>query len=134
MIWRGQILGYKLLKKRGKVWVGSSKRATFNTPRLGGQQRFLLISPRRDGYVLHLAPELKGDLVLGGTATSVTDVQSSEVDLGRGDRAKLTFADGSDLRVDLSSLQFGEQPAAQVGRLPVRRVELFRHNHLLSLL
>ena len=101
MIWRGQILGYKLLRKRRKVWVGSSKRATFTTPRLGGQQRFLLLVPKRDGYVLRLAPELKGDLVLGGTATSVTDVASSEVDLARGDRAKLTFADGSDLRIEI---------------------------------
>ena len=101
VIWRGQILGYKLLRKRGKVTVGSSKRATFTTPQLGGQQRFLLLTPKRDGYVLRLAPELKGDLVLGGSATSVTDVASSEVDLARGDRAKLTFADGSDLRIEI---------------------------------
>ena len=101
VIWRGQILGYRLLRKRGKVTVGSHKRATFATPRLAGQTRFLLIAPRRDGYVLRLAPELKGDLVLGGTATAVTDVASSEVDLARGDRAKLTFADGSDLRIEI---------------------------------
>ena len=47
VIWRGQILGYRLLRKRGKVTVGSSKRATFTTPRLGGQPRFLLLAPRR---------------------------------------------------------------------------------------
>jgi hypothetical protein len=101
VIWRGQILGYKMLRKRGKVWVGSSKRSTFITPQLGGQQRFLLLAPNRNGYVLRLAPELKGDLVLAGTATSVTDVKSREVDLARGDRAKLTFADGSDLRIEI---------------------------------
>jgi len=101
VIWRGQILGYRLLRRRTKVTVGSSKWATFATPRLGGQSKFLLLVPRRDGYVLRLAPELKGDLVLGGTATSVTDVQSSEVDLARGDRAKLNFADGSDLRIEI---------------------------------
>jgi hypothetical protein len=101
IIWRGQILGYKLLRKRSKVTVGSSKRATFTTPELRGQSRFLLLAPRRDGYVLRLAPELKGDLVLGGTATAVTDVASSEVDLARGDRAKLTFNDGSDLRIEI---------------------------------
>ncbi|HXU01795.1 MAG TPA: AgmX/PglI C-terminal domain-containing protein, partial [Polyangia bacterium] len=44
---------------------------------------------------------LKGDLVLGGTATSVSDVASREVDLARGDRAKLNFADGSDLRIEI---------------------------------
>jgi hypothetical protein len=101
VIWRGQILGYKLLRRRSKVTVGSSKRATFATPQLSGQAKFLLLAPRRDGYVLRLAPELKGDLVLGGTATSVSDVASREVDLARGDRAKLNFADGSDLRIEI---------------------------------
>jgi hypothetical protein len=101
VIWRGQILGYKLLRRRTKVTVGPSKRASFTTPPLAGQSKFLLLSPRRDGYVLRLAPELKGDLVLGGTATAVADVASSEVDLTRGDRAKLTFADGSDLRIEI---------------------------------
>ena len=101
VIWRGQILGYKLLRRRRKVTVGSSKRCTFNTPRLAGQSRFVLLVPKKDGYVLRLAPELKGDLVLSGTATSVTDVASSEVDLARGDRAKLNFADGSDLRIEI---------------------------------
>jgi hypothetical protein len=101
VIWRGQILGYKLLRRRSKVTVGPSKRASFVTPPLAGQSKFLLLSPRRDGYVLRLAPELKGDLVLGGTATAVADVASREVDLARGDRAKLTFADGSDLRIEI---------------------------------
>jgi hypothetical protein len=103
VIWRGQILGYKLLRRRRKVTVGSSKRCTFITPRLANQARFVLLAPKRrdDGYVLRIAPELKGDLVLGGTATSLTDVASSEIDLARGDRAKLTFADGSDLRVEI---------------------------------
>jgi len=101
IIWRGQILGYKLLRRRRKVTVGSSKYCTFSTPKLAGQSRFVLLVPRKDGYALRLAPELKGDLVLGGTATAVTDVASSEVDLQRGDRAKLNFADGSDLRIEI---------------------------------
>ena len=72
IIWRGQILGYKLLRKRSKVTVGSSKRATFTTPALARRRASSCCSrPRRDGYVLRLAPELKGDLVLGGTATAV---------------------------------------------------------------
>jgi hypothetical protein len=101
VIWKGHILGYKLLRRRTKVTVGPHKRATFITPQLSGQKRFVLLSPRRDGYVLRLAPELKGDLVLGGSATSVADVASSEVDLAKGDRAKLTFSDGSDLRIEI---------------------------------
>jgi len=71
VIWRGHILGYKLLRRRTKVTVGPHKRNSFITPPLNGQKRFVLLAPRRDGYVLRLAPELKGDLVLGGSATSV---------------------------------------------------------------
>ena len=101
MIWRGQIIGYRLLSRRRKVTVGPSKRATFVTPPLEGQSKFLLLQPRRDGYVLHLASALKGDLVLGGIATPVADVASRDVDIARGDKAKLIFADGSDLRLEL---------------------------------
>lgn len=101
MIWRGQIIGYRLLPRRRKVTVGPSKRATFVTPPLDGQKKYLLLRPRRDGYVLHLAPELKGDLTLGGTVTPVADVTSRDVDLVRGDKAKLIFNDGSDLRIEL---------------------------------
>jgi hypothetical protein len=101
MIWRGQIIGYRLLSRRRKVTVGPSKRATFVTPALEGRSKFLLLQPRRDGYVLHLAPALKGELHLGGLATTVADVTSREVDFARGDKAKLVFADGSDLRVEI---------------------------------
>src|SRR5450432_2288211 len=101
MIWRGRIIGYRLLSRRRKVTVGPSKRATFTTPPLEGQQKFLLLQPRRDGYVLHLASALKGELVLGGISTPVADVASRAVDLARGDKAKLVFADGSDLRLEL---------------------------------
>jgi outer membrane biosynthesis protein TonB len=101
MIWRGQIIGYRLLSRRRKVTVGPSKRATFTTPALEGKSKFLLLQPRRDGYVLHLAPVLKGDLTLGGITTSVAEVASRDVDLARGDKAKLIFADGSDLRMEL---------------------------------
>lgn len=101
MIWRGQIIGYRLLARRRKITVGPSKRATFVTPPLGGRKKHLLLRPRRDGYVLHLASELKGDLTLGGTATAVADVASRDVDLARGDKAKLIFDDGSDLRIEI---------------------------------
>ena len=101
MIWRGQIIGYRLLPRRRKVTVGPSKRATFVTPPLEGKSKYLLLSPRRDGYVLHLASALKGDLTLGGVTTSVADVASRDVDIARGDKAKLIFGDGSDLRVEV---------------------------------
>ncbi len=101
MIWRGRIIGYRLLRRRQKITIGPSKRATFVTPAVEGRSRFLLIEPRREGYVLHLAPALRGDLQIGGVATSVADVTSRDVDLARGDKAKLVFADGSDLRVEI---------------------------------
>jgi hypothetical protein len=101
MIWRGQILGYRLLPRRRKVTLGPSKRATFVTPPLEGKNKFLLLQPRRDGYVLHLSSELRGELTLGGTVTPVADVASRDVDLARGDKAKLVFADGSDVRIEL---------------------------------
>src|SRR5450755_4757925 len=101
MIWHGQIIAYRLLPRRRKITVGPSKRATFVTPALEGRSKFLLLQPRRDGYVLHLAPALKGELNIGGVATPVAEVTSSEVDFARGDKAKLVFADGSDLRVEI---------------------------------
>jgi hypothetical protein len=101
MIWRGQILGYRLLSRRRKITLGPSKRATFVTPPLEGKTKFLLLQPRRDGYVLHLASELAGELTLGGVSTPVAEVASKDVDLARGDKAKLVFADGSDLRIEL---------------------------------
>ena len=67
--------------------------------------------------MLRLAPELKGDLVLGGTATSVADVASSEVDPARGDRAELTFAEGSDL-ASKSAGSSGRVGAAPADRRP----------------
>jgi hypothetical protein len=101
MIWRGQILGYRLLSRRRKITVGPSKRATFVTPPLEGKTKFLLLQPRKDGYVLHLASELAGELTLGGVNTPVAEVASRDVDIARGDKAKLVFADGSDLRIEL---------------------------------
>jgi outer membrane biosynthesis protein TonB len=101
MIWRGQILGYRLLSRRRKVTLGPSKRATFVTPPLEGKNKFLLLQPRRDGYVLHLSSKLHGELTLGGTVTPVAEVASRDVDLARGDKAKLVFADGSDVRIEL---------------------------------
>jgi hypothetical protein len=101
MIWRGQIIGYRLLSRRRKVTVGPHKRATFVTPPVAGQHKFVLLKPRKGNYVLHLAPELKGELNLSGTVTSVADIASRDVDLARGDRAKLVFTDGSDLRVEI---------------------------------
>jgi hypothetical protein len=123
VIWRGQIIGYRVLRKRGRITVGPSKHATFTTPKLAGQNKFALITPRKEGYSLRLAPELKGDLVLGGSATAVADVVSSEVDLARGDRAKLVFADGSDLRIELRWVD----PPVRVGRPPVDDPEMLRY-------
>lgn len=123
VIWHGQIIGYRLLRKRGRITVGPSKRATFTTPPLAGQSKFVLITPRKDSYSLRLAPELKGDLVLGGSATAIADVASSEVDLARGDRAKLMLADGSGLRIEIRWVD----PPDRVGRPRVEDPEMLRY-------
>jgi outer membrane biosynthesis protein TonB len=101
MIWRSQIIGYRLLSRRRKITVGPSKRATFATPVVEGKNKFLLLQPRRDGYVLHLASTFKGELTLAGATTPVADIASRDVGLARGDKAKLMFADGSDLRIEI---------------------------------
>src|SRR4051794_37767584 len=121
IIWRGQILAYRIFPRRGKVTVGPSKRATFVTPTLGGQAKFVLLTPRRDGdgYVLHLSPELRGDLQVAGAAMSVGEISSSEVDLARGDRARLLF-DGSDVRVEIRWVD----PPEVLPRPPVRDPEI----------
>lgn len=102
MVWRGQILGYRLLSgRRKRITVGPSKRATFVTPALAGQPRFLLLSPRKDGFTLHLAPSLRGELHLAGSAVQVEEVAAGTVDFSRGDRGRLIFADANDLRLEM---------------------------------
>ena len=100
-IWHGTIIGYRLQRRRRKITLGPHKRATFCTPPVRGADRFPLLTPRKNGYVLNLAPEMRGEVHVGGQVMSVADVSSSAVDLVVGDRAKLTFADGSDLRIEI---------------------------------
>jgi hypothetical protein len=101
MIWRGQIIGYRLLSRRGRVTVGPSKRATFATPPLDGHAKHVLLRPRRGNYLLRLASTLRGEVTLGGLVTPVAEIANREVTLAPGDKAKLIFADGSDLRLEL---------------------------------
>ena len=56
LVWRGQILAYRLFPRRRNITLGPNKRASFVTPALAGRSKFVLLTPRRDGYVLHLAP------------------------------------------------------------------------------
>jgi outer membrane biosynthesis protein TonB len=99
-IWRGQIIGYRLLARRRRITVGPSKRATFNTPALDGKKRYLLIRPRKGAYVVHLAAGLRGDVTLGGLATPIEEIANRDVTLAPGDKAKLIFTEG-ELRLEL---------------------------------
>ena len=102
MIWRAaRLSGIACCRAAARSPSDRQKRATFATPPLEGKSKFLLLQPRRDGYVLHLASALKGELTLGGVATPVAGIASRDVDLARGDKAKLIFADGSDVRLEL---------------------------------
>src|SRR5690349_13455128 len=88
VLWHGTIIGYRLQQRRRKVTLGPHKRATFCTPSIRGAKKFVLLAPRKNGYVLNLAPELRGELNVGGQVMTVADVTSSTIDLVRGDRAK----------------------------------------------
>ncbi|HVT09502.1 MAG TPA: AgmX/PglI C-terminal domain-containing protein [Polyangia bacterium] len=101
VIWRGQILGYRLLGRRGRITVGPSKRATFCTPPLEGLNKYLLVRPRKGTFLIALTPTLRGEVTLGGLATQVEDIANREVTLSPGDKAKLIFGDGSDLRIEM---------------------------------
>jgi hypothetical protein len=115
MVWRGQIIGYQLLDRRRKITVGPGKRATFITPpAAAGAGRFLLLAPRGNDYRLRLTPALRGELHKGSDVIPVADVLAEpavgrhrgkgdvrEVLLASGDRAKIVFADGSDLRLEI---------------------------------
>jgi hypothetical protein len=110
-LWKGQILGYRLLERRDRVVIGDRKGVTFATPRPAGfPARFALVTPARDGFRLHLGPGLSGDLHLRGQQRTVGDIlvqpavrrflrdpgMFREVDLYPGDSASLRFdADGS---------------------------------------
>jgi hypothetical protein len=110
-VWRGRIVGYRLLTKRRRVTIGSHVRATFNTPRTDGRKRFVLLKPRRGGYVLRLAPALRGEVQTQAETRDVMDFLAQpalkgksdvrEVPIATGDRAKLFFADNADLRLEI---------------------------------
>ncbi len=112
VVWRGRIIGYRLLTKRRKVSIGPSQKATFLTPMADGRQRFVLLKPTRGGYTLRLAPALRGEVSAAGNTAEVDDYLAQpptkgvkgavrEVTLGIGDRAKLYFADSPDLRLEI---------------------------------
>jgi hypothetical protein len=111
-VWRGRIVGYRLLTKRRKITIGSHTGATFTTPRTDGRKRYVLIKPSRGGYTLRLAPNLRGEVQTGGETRDVMDLLAApptgrakgdlrEVTLGAGDRAKLFFAENADLRLEI---------------------------------
>src|SRR5258707_15459598 len=71
-VWRGRIVGYRLLMRRRKVTIGSHVRATFNTPRTDGRKRYALLNPRRGGgYTLRLPPNLPGQGQTGAEPRAV---------------------------------------------------------------
>jgi hypothetical protein len=115
LVFRGQIIGYRLLTARRKITLGPSKRATFVTPALVGTRgRFVLVAPARKGYRLRLSPALTGDLHVGGRAVPVAEALAEppvgrhrgkgdvrDVLLESGDRAKLAFVAAPELRMEV---------------------------------
>jgi hypothetical protein len=112
VVWRGHIIGYRLLDRRRRVTIGMHPRATFLTPVADGRKRYVLLKPRRGGYALRLAPNMRGEVVASGNTSEVEDYLAQppgkrdkgairEVMLGTGDRAKLTFEGSPDLRIEI---------------------------------
>jgi hypothetical protein len=111
-VWRGRIVGYRLLTSRRKITIGAHRGATFATPTADGRKRFVLVKPARGGYLLRLAPNMRGEVQTAGELRDVAAVLAGppakrekrgvrEVALAPGDRAKLSFADSAELRVEL---------------------------------
>ena len=115
VVWRGRIVGYRLLTRRRKVTIGSHRAATFVAPATDGRRRYVLVKPSRGGYTLRLAPNMRGEVQTGGEARDVVDILAApptgrvsrrapnlrEVALATGDRAKLHFAENADLRIEV---------------------------------
>jgi hypothetical protein len=112
VVWRGHIIGYRLLDRRRKVTIGMHPRATFLTPVTDGKKRYVLLKPRRGGYGLRLAPSMRGEVQAAGNTSEVEDYLAQppgpkekghlrEVMLATGDRAKLFFANSPDLRIEI---------------------------------
>jgi hypothetical protein len=112
VVWRGRIVGYRLLTSRRKITIGAHRGATFATPTADGRKRFVLVKPARGGYLLRLAPNMRGEVQTAGELRDVAAVLAGppakrekrgvrDVALAPGDRAKLAFADSADLRIEL---------------------------------
>src|SRR3954462_8670584 len=110
MVWGGQILGYRLLKHRARLTIGPHKRAPLVTRAVlgGGRGRFKLAVPKGQGYLLRVAPGMRGDVHAGGLAMPVTDILAGpapakrragdvrEIALAPGDRARIVLDERSD--------------------------------------
>ena len=119
MVWRNQILRYELLRHARRVTIGPSKRALLATPSvIPGKQRFMLARPRGDGYVVRLAPGMRGEIQQAGAQIPVTEVLAGpparrrkgdlrEVTIGPGDRARILLREAGDLRIEL---RFVDEP------------------------
>jgi hypothetical protein len=111
-VWRGRIVGYRLLTRRRKVTIGAHTGATFTAPMTDGRKRYVLVKPSRGGYTLRLAPNLLGEVQMGGETRDIAELLARppgprdkgairEVTLTTGDRAKLAFAENADLRIEI---------------------------------
>ena len=101
------------------------------TPPLGGQTQASCCSTPR-ARRLRAAPGARAEGRSGpGRHRDVRSPTSrrSEVDLARGDRAKLTFADGSDLRIEIRWVDPPERVAAPARRRPRDGPVHARHEH-----
>jgi outer membrane biosynthesis protein TonB len=123
MVWRDQILTYELLRHKRRVTIGPSKHAMLTTPPVLNRGRFLLARPKGGGYLLQVAPGMRGDVQQAGQIIPVLEILTGpptrrrkgdlrEVSIQPGDRARIHLREGGDLRIEL---RFVDQPE-RIGR------------------
>jgi len=121
IVWRGRIIGYRLLTRRRRITIGPGHtwmlkvpanlpyydnmqalvpNPTFVTPSVADRARYTLLRPKRGGYVLRLAPALGGEVFISGEARNASEV-NGDLMLGPGDRAKLHFKESPELAIEI---------------------------------
>src|SRR5436190_13264885 len=131
VVWRGRIVGYRLLSQRQTITIGPGHTwwlafpawlpyhkylrrlvpdPTFDGPRIDGRSRFPLIKPGRGGgYRLRLTPALRGEVQLGGETRDLADVMISAPAVGKGDVREVVLAPG-----DRAKLFLAESPDLKI--------------------
>jgi hypothetical protein len=118
LIWRGKLIGYRLLDRQEQLTIGPAPGTTFATaPVLPGRRhgRFPLVAPAKAAagrHRLRLTSLISGEIVVGGQTKTVAEVIAGtptidrqghvhEIEIGAGDKARLGFTEADGLRLEI---------------------------------